>query len=144
MTADDRAQVVFGSFDGLVSALGMVLALALTHSPALVTAAVALAVASAASMGAGEWLADTGGSLRRASVMAAATLAGSITPALPFIVGGGPAAFVACGLLTGAWVVVIAEVRPGAPLPSYAKTAGVLVAATALGLGASILAGGAG
>ena len=144
MTPDDREQLIFGLFDGVTSALGMVLALAATGNVrGLVVAAVALAVGAAVSMGAGEWLSDTSSSLHRAAVMASATLAGSVAPALPFLIFAGVPAFVVCAALTVLTVVVIAEARPGAPLPSYTKTAGVLLVATTLGVGASLLAGAA-
>ena len=48
-----------------------------------------VAVAATIGVGAGEYLSDTSRSLRRALVMAAATLAGSIVPAIPFVTGYG-------------------------------------------------------
>ena len=46
-------------------------------------------MAATIGVGAGEYLSDTSRSLRRALVMAAATLAGSIVPAIPFVTGYG-------------------------------------------------------
>lgn len=142
MTRDDARQAVFGSFDGLSSAIGMIAALALrgeTHT--LLVAAVALAVAAAVSMAAGQWLSDPESSVRRATVMGVATLAGSALPAAPFAVVSGVPADVACLLVTVGCAAAIAELRPGARPQSYALTFGVLVVACGLAVGASLLAG---
>ena len=142
MGPDDRRQAVFGGFDGLTSALGLIVATALTVGVhALAVAAVALAVGAAVSMGAGEWLSDPDASRRRAVVMGVATLVASALPAVPFFVLSGLAAFVGCALITTALVVVIAEVRPGGRARSYALTAGILVLAAALAVGSGLIAG---
>ena len=143
MRADDLRQAVFGAFDGLASAIGMIAAVALTgHDSTLIVAAVALAVGSAVSMAAGEWLSDADASTRRALVMGAATLAGSILPAMPFALGNGAAAVGGCGALTVAAGCAIAEVRPGARWRSYRLTFGVLAVACGAAIAASALAGG--
>lgn len=141
MTADDRTQAVFGAFDGLASALGMVIALAVAGSThALVVGAVALAFAAGASMAAGEWLSDHEQSPRRAVVMGLATLVGGLAPAVPFALGSGIVAYVGTVSVAVMGGAIIAELRPGAPLPSYLQTFGVLVGATTLGVAASLLA----
>jgi VIT1/CCC1 family predicted Fe2+/Mn2+ transporter len=142
LTRDEISESIFGGFDGLTSALGVIVALAATGSlKTVVEASVALAVGAAASMGAGEWLSDKAASRRRAIVMGLATLCGSIAPAVPFYALTGALAWLCCAAVTlacGAW---IAEVRPGGVLVSYAQTFGVLVVAASLAVGASLVAG---
>lgn len=87
---DDLKQAVFGGFDGCTSALGVVtgLVVAGTHSGShILAAALGLAIAATVGMGAGEYLSDVTRNLRRAAVMAVATLTGSLLPALPFAFG---------------------------------------------------------
>ncbi len=140
---NDRAVAILGLFDGLASALGMVLALALQGMlRGLVIAAVAGAVGAGASMAAGEWLADGDSSLRRARMMGGATLLGCLTPAVPFFVTRAWPAYVACAVLTGALGVVVARLRPEAQPESYIKTFSVLAVATTLALGAGAVTGG--
>lgn len=92
MNPADVKEAIFGSFDGLTSALGVItgLIIAGTHSgPRILAAALGLAVAATVGMGAGQYLSDTKRSVRLALVMGAATFAGSVAPALPFIAGYG-------------------------------------------------------
>jgi len=94
VTADDLKEAIFGSFDGMTSALGVItgLVVAGTHTgPRILAAALGLAVAATVGMGAGQYLSDTKRSVRLACVMGAATFAGSVAPALPFIAGYGTA-----------------------------------------------------
>lgn len=103
MTREDLQQAVFGSFDGLTSALGVIagLIVAGTHTgPRILAGALGLAVAATVGMGAGEYLSDESRNLRLALVMAAATLVGSILPALPFALGYGTGQLIASGTLT--------------------------------------------
>jgi VIT1/CCC1 family predicted Fe2+/Mn2+ transporter len=139
---EDGSTVVFGLFDGTTSALGVIVATAATgNAKAVIVASVALAVGAAVSMAAGQWLSDTKRSLRRALVMGLATLLGSILPAVPFFAVSGFLAWVCCGVVTVALASLIAEVRPGAPLPSYAITFTVLTVAAGLAIAASLAAG---
>lgn len=144
MTRDDTAQAVFGAFDGTCSAVGMIASLAISNAASLLTAAIALAVGAAVSMGFGEWLSDPQSRVHRALVMGGATLAGSIVPAAPYVALTGLRAAVACAAVTVGCGAVIAELRPGARTPSYAKTFGVMVVACGAAVAASRLAGGAG
>ncbi len=103
MTREDLQQAVFGSFDGLTSALGVIagLIVAGTHTgPRILAGALGLAVAATVGMGAGEYLSDESRNLRLALIMAAATLVGSILPALPFALGYGTSQLIASGTLT--------------------------------------------
>ncbi len=103
MRREDLQQAVFGCFDGLTSALGVIagLIVAGTHTgPRILAGALGLAVAATVGMGAGEYLSDESRNLRLALVMAAATLVGSILPALPFALGYGTGQLIASGTLT--------------------------------------------
>ncbi len=144
MSPADREQTIFGGFDGLCSAVGMIAVLAIANSPALLRAAIALAAGAAVSMAFGEWLSDPQARVHRALVMGAATLVGSIAPALPYIPLDGTGAAVACAGVTVVCGAAIAELRPGARASSYARTFGVLIVACAAAVAASRLAGGAG
>jgi hypothetical protein len=138
----DSVQVTFGMFDGTCSALGVIVATAATgNAKAVVVAAVALAVGAAVSMGAGEWLSDTQADRRKAVVMALATLAGSILPAVPFFALRGTLAWLCCGAVTLGLGAVIAEVRPGGALRSYMLTFTVLILASGLAVATSLAAG---
>ena len=141
MTSDDTRMIVFGAFDGLTSAVGLVLVAALTSGSNVLAVSIALAVGAAISMAAGEWLADDQpvDRGRRAALMGLATLVGSIVPALPFAVAAHSAARVGALAFTCGAGVVIAEVRPGKRLPSYAKTLGVLALSCGLAVGCALL-----
>jgi VIT1/CCC1 family predicted Fe2+/Mn2+ transporter len=142
MRRDDLTQAIMGGADGLISALGAVVVLAAKGDfKALVVASVAYAVGSAGSMAGSEWLSDVSQSARRALVMGAATLCGSIAPAVPFFVLRGPLAWLCAAAVTVTFGSLIAEVRPEAPLPSYLHTFGVLTVASGLAVLTSVLAG---
>jgi VIT family len=85
----DAREAIFGSFDGMTSTLGVVAGLLATRAtaPHIVAGAIGIAVAATIGMGAGQYLSDEKRSVRKAVVMAVATLAGSVLPALPFIFG---------------------------------------------------------
>ena len=143
MNSEDKVESIFGVFDGLCSALGVILAIAINGAGDLVVAAVALAVGSAVSMACGEFLSDSGGSRRKAAAMGTATLIGSIAPAIPFIVFSGTIAYILCGLITTGLCILIAKFRPGNWPKSLSLTFGVTVISTGLAVATSILAGAA-
>jgi len=95
-----------GSFDGMTSTLGVVAGLLATHATPsrILAAAIGIAVAATTGMGAGQYLSDGKRNLRKAMVMAVATLIGSVLPALPFIFG----ASLACVLSSVAITIVAA------------------------------------
>lgn len=114
MTREDLQQAIFGSFDGLTSALGVITGLIVAGTPTgsrILAGALGLAVAATVGMGAGEYLSDENRNLRLALVMAAATLVGSILPALPFALGYGTAQLIASGTLTIAAALTIGHYR---------------------------------
>jgi VIT1/CCC1 family predicted Fe2+/Mn2+ transporter len=133
---EDLKQAIFGSFDGLTSALGVItgLIVAGTHTGSRILAgALGLAVAATVGMGAGEYLSDESRNLRLALVMAAATLAGSILPALPFALGYGTGQLIASATLTIAAALAIGHYRGyRLTLTILLVVAAVTVALTAL------------
>ena len=89
LAAGNLKEAIFGSFDGMTSTLGVVAGLLATHAtaPKIVAAAIGIAVAATVGMGAGQYLSDGARNVRNAVVMAAATLVGSVVPAVPFLFG---------------------------------------------------------
>jgi len=136
MSRDDLRQAIFGSFDGLTSALGVItgLVVAGTHSGSRILAAsLGLAIAATVGMGAGEYLSDESRSNRRALVMGGATLAGCMLPALPFAFGYGTVELTASGALTVAAALTIGHYR------GYRLTLAILAVVAALTVAVTIL-----
>lgn len=77
----------------MTSTLGVVAGLLAIRAtaPKILAPAIGIAVAATVGMGAGQYLSDGERDRRKAWVMAAATLIGSVLPALPFIFGTSPA-----------------------------------------------------
>jgi len=121
---------VFGAFDGAASLIGVVIYLAASHPSLIFPAAVSGALTSAVSMGGGEFLSDSELGLAASVVMAAATFAGALAPAIPFAFGHGPAAVSGCAVICAAVIAVVAALRPnrGRGL-ALAETAGLFAAA---------------
>lgn len=114
MTSTERsltATATFGLFDGVTSALGVVAGLVAAGAAAhtILVAAAGLAVAAAVGMAFGDYLA--GSSVRSAAVMGAASLIGSLAPALPVAALPGLTGQVVAGLLIGAVGGCIAAAR---------------------------------
>ncbi|MDE2105969.1 MAG: hypothetical protein KGL39_52590 [Patescibacteria group bacterium] len=85
ITREDIFDAVLGSFDGVLSQLGVVIGAAITgHRTALFAASLGLIAAETVSMAGGDYLGS--GSSHRALVMGAATLLGSLVVLLPFLV----------------------------------------------------------
>lgn len=139
MEKEETREVVFGTFDGATSAIGVVGAAVISGNyTGLTTLLVGLAVAAAASMGAGEWLQDPGRSMRRALIMGLATLAGSLIPVIPYTFG---LSHLMQALMTvGAMAVIgifVSWLRPGNWGKSLVQTFTVLVLASGLAVMAS-------
>jgi len=138
-------QAIFGSFDGLTSALGVIAAAYLTgNTHVLVATACGLAVASAVSMGGGEFLSETSqrsGELNRAGIMAAATFIGSFLPAIPFLFFAKPIALMVAGVLVLVAAAVIAQFRVQSQgvIRAYLQTYGILVVAAGLSIGLTLV-----
>lgn len=101
---------IFGALDGLISVLGVVVALALGHR-GLATAVIGLAVASAVGMGAGQALSDDTPTVAEVLAMVGGTVAGTIVPAIPVLCTVGPAGWIATGLISAALAGVAGRMR---------------------------------
>jgi VIT1/CCC1 family predicted Fe2+/Mn2+ transporter len=133
VTREDLSQAIFGSFDGVVSVIGIMVALLARPTPIIIEAAIGLAAASAVGMAAGEYLGDDGRSLRKALVMGAATIVGTLCPVVPFMVLAKDAAIVVAVVLVLAISTVIARSRAeGSSARAYVETFGVLLFAAGI------------
>ena len=130
----DAKEAIFGSFDGMTSTIGVVAGLLATKSTGhhIVAGAIGIAVAATIGMGAGQYLSDNQRNLRKAWVMALATLIGSVLPALPFIFGTSTACVLASAGITVSAAAVIGHYR------GYLVTYAILVVVSALTVGLSI------
>ena len=134
MTKSDAREAIFGSFDGMTSTLGVVAGLLATRATSnhIVAGAIGIAVAATIGMGAGQYLSDDQRNIRKAVVMAVATLIGSMLPALPFIFGTSTPCVVASLVITFIAAGVIGHYR------GYAVTYGILIAVSAITIGLSV------
>jgi VIT1/CCC1 family predicted Fe2+/Mn2+ transporter len=132
--APDLREAIFGSFDGMTSTLGVVAGLLATRANAshIVAGAIGIAVAATIGMGAGQYLSDDQRKLRKAFVMALATLIGSILPAVPFFFGKSTACVVASIVITVLAAGVIGHYR------GYVVTYAILIVVSVLTVGLSI------
>lgn len=143
----DLGEAIFGSFDGLTSAVGVVLGamIAGAATKTLFIAGIGLAVAAAVSMGGGEWLGDTEGSRRKAVIMGLATLVGSMVPIAPYLFASGRLALFCSAAATVALSLGVARARHQLARCSvwraYGATYGVLFAACVLSAGVAALFG---
>jgi len=135
LNPSDTREAIFGSFDGMTSTLGVVAGLLATKSNAshIVAGAVGIAVAATIGMGAGQYLSDGQRNLRKAMVMAVATLIGSVLPALPFFFGASTGCVVASIGITLLAAAIIGHYR------GYLVTYTILIVVSALTVGLSIL-----
>jgi VIT1/CCC1 family predicted Fe2+/Mn2+ transporter len=132
MTREDISQAIFGSFDGVVSVIGVIVALLAGPTAIMVDAAIGLAAASAVGMAAGEYLGDHARSLRKAAVMGLATIVGTLCPIVPFIVLPKKSAIVVAVVIVIVISVIISRSREGSTLRAYAETFGVLILAAGI------------
>jgi VIT1/CCC1 family predicted Fe2+/Mn2+ transporter len=89
-------------------------------------------VAATVGMGAGQYLSDDHRNLRKAVVMAVATLIGSVLPAVPFAFGSSLASIVASVAVTLFTAAVIGHYR------GYLVTYGILIVVSVITVGLSI------
>ena len=135
LSASDAREAIFGSFDGMTSTLGVVAGLIATKSsaPHIVAGAIGIAVAATIGMGAGQYLSDGQRNMRKAVVMALATLVGSVLPAVPFIFGTSLACVLASVAITLVAAGVIGHYR------GYVVTYAILIVVSLVTVGLSIL-----
>jgi VIT1/CCC1 family predicted Fe2+/Mn2+ transporter len=130
----DLREAIFGSFDGMTSTLGVVAGLLATKASAshVVAAAIGIAVAATVGMGAGQYLSDGQRNVRKALVMALATLVGSVLPAIPFLFGTSQACVIASLAITALAAAVIGHFR------GYLVTYGILIVVSVITVGLSL------
>lgn len=145
ITEDDKRQFVFGVSDGLTSALGVVIPLALAHQPMLAVIA-GLAMAAAIGMGGGEYLSDKESSWRRAAAMAVASFVGTVIPAGPFFVLNSWPAAVVSGALCVTTGIAISETKAhqAGRRAAYLQTFVILGVASLATVGMALATGAAG
>jgi hypothetical protein len=102
---------ILGGFDGTASLLGVIVFLLFSHPALIFPAALSGAVSSALSMGAGEWLSDSDNGFAASAVMALATMAGALLPALPFAFGSGSSAVALSGVICALIGITVAALR---------------------------------
>lgn len=134
LRSDDTREAIFGSFDGMTSTLGVVSGLLATRAtrPHIVAGTIGIAVAATIGMGAGQYLSDPQHNLRKAAVMAAATLIGSLLPAVPFFFGTSLACVLASIAITLVAGAVIGHYR------GYLVTYSILFVVSALTIAISL------
>jgi VIT1/CCC1 family predicted Fe2+/Mn2+ transporter len=138
------SQFIFGSFDGVVTVLGVIIGLLATGSPGnIVHACIGLAAAAAVSMGGGELLGDNSSSILKAIAMGAATLFGTLIPVIPFIFLPKLAACFGTAILTVGVGFLIGHFRDKGKA-GYVQTFILLGAAVAITVAVTLLIPGAG
>jgi len=132
--AADLKEAIFGSFDGMTSTLGVVAGLLATHAsaPKIIAAAIGIAVAATVGMGAGQYLSDGQRNVRKAVVMAVATLVGSVIPAVPFFFGDSRVCIAASIVVTALAAAVIGHYR------GYLVTYSILIVVSIVTVGLSV------
>jgi VIT1/CCC1 family predicted Fe2+/Mn2+ transporter len=116
--------VIFGLADGAMSILGVVFYLS-GHSGLVFPAALSGGLSAAASMAGGEWLSESDHGLAASAAMGAATLTGSVLPAIPYAFLSGWRAPAVSVLTLMAVAAVVARLRTHRTHP-YLETALVL------------------
>jgi len=124
-----RSPLVFGLCDGAMSILGVVF-FAAGHTDLVFPIAVSGGVSAACSMAGGEYLSvrdkDQPRRLAAAAAMGAATLAGSILPAFPYLFLRGWQAPAVAVIALAAVAAAVGRLRTGHPHP-YLETVVVLI-----------------
>lgn len=131
MTRTWTAPAVFGAFDGLTSAIGVMPAL-VGHPSVALPAAIGVGTAEAVGMAAGQWQSDSQHGVGAAAVIGVATGAGTILPALPFAFARGGVALAVSVVLMLTVVAVIARLRADARGTVRAATESYLILAAAV------------
>ena len=134
--------VIFGLADGSMSIMGVVF-YAAGHAGLVFPVALSGGVSAAVSMAGGEWLSESGSGPGAALAMGAATLAGSILPAVPYAFLHGLAAPLVSVLALCAVAAVVARLRSHRKHP-WRETALVLAAVLAASAACALLMPGSG
>ena len=135
--------VIFGLADGAMSIIGVILYTA-GHAGLVFPVAFSGGVSAAVSMAGGEWLSESDNGPGASTAIGLATLAGSITPALPYIILRGWQAVAVSVVLLVAVAAVVARLRSNRMHPFLETGAVLLVVLTASAACALLLPGGPG
>lgn len=122
---------VFGASDGLMSILGPVMFTASRYPSLVFPVAVMGAVSAACSMGAGQFLGQRETDWAAVPVMAAATFAGSVLPAFPYLWSRGWAALAQAAVIYLAVALLVGRMRTWSRR-RYVQTIGVLALVVAV------------
>lgn len=101
---------IFGTFDGMTSALGVILAL-LSAPNSLLLAAVGVGISGAVGMAAGEFLSDSSNGFLPSAVMGLATGIGVLLPVIPWLFTSGSLALTLSCVIVVLTVAGIAKMR---------------------------------
>lgn len=146
MQKTDTSQAIFGSFDGLTSLIGLLAGALVVHATGgqILAEAGGLAVAAAVGMASGDFL--SGSTVRLSLIMGISTLIGSLVAAVPVALIGGVLGYALAVVVSLVMAVLIAETRSRSDgrLRGYASTFIILVLASALSVGVSVLLGAVG
>jgi VIT1/CCC1 family predicted Fe2+/Mn2+ transporter len=118
--------IIFGLSDGAMSIVGVVL-YASGHSEMVLPLAVSGGVSASISMAGGEWLSDSENGFWASAAMGAATLAGSVAPAIPYVFLKGAEAYAVAGVMLVGVAAIVARLRKNREHP-YRETGLVLSA----------------
>lgn len=105
---EHSSEAIFGSFDGMTSALGIITGLWSAPTSVLLAAVMGLGAAAAVGMGAGQYLGEEHPELHVAVIMGLATLLGTLLPAIPILAFGHVAGLIGCIAVSCAVTAVIA------------------------------------
>lgn len=129
-----RAPVIYGGADGLTCAMGIVAGLSITRQPAAAIWAAALSagIAEFPGMASGQYQSAPGDGKAAALVTGAASTAGAVAPAVPFLLASGALAVIASVAVACAMCAGIAMLRPEAGPRAWAQSFGITAAAVGL------------
>jgi VIT1/CCC1 family predicted Fe2+/Mn2+ transporter len=119
--------------DGLTCAMGIITGLAITHHPAAVwAAALSAGLAEFPGMASGQYQSAPEDGHAAALVCGAASTAGAVAPAVPYLVVTGAAALWSAVAVAVAVCTLIALVRPDRGWKAFAQSYGITAAAAGL------------
>lgn len=138
---------MFGIFDGSTSTVGVLFTSLKMAGHAVLVVCLGLAVAGGVGMAAGSWLSkESGAGPGQAAAIGAATVVGTLAPALPYVWDSGHSALIASGVILFLIGTLITWVRSrdDSLVMSAVETYGVLAAVcTAVGV-CAVATGGVG
>jgi VIT1/CCC1 family predicted Fe2+/Mn2+ transporter len=131
-------QAIFGASDGLMSILGPVMFTASRYPRLVFPVALMGAVSASASMAAGEHMSEDRTDYAAAAVMGAATFAGSVLPAAPWLAVSGTAAVCWSAAVCAAVALAVGRMRSWRR-HRYLETAAILAGVAGLTVACNLL-----